>query len=145
MSETPTELRARVLNCAGRLAQMQGDYGATRIFHEQAMAIQKLIDDEAGLCRSLEKLMPALNNLAIVNRAGRVNMRARQRLYYESADIARTTDAEKPLSHALHGLAEVRMTADDYAAALPLFRESLSLRQRLGNRPEMVNTLARWQ
>ena len=46
-----------------------------------------------------------------------------------------------PLSHVLHGLAEVRMMQDDYAAALPLFRESLNIRQRLGNRPEIVNTL----
>ncbi|HZY40688.1 MAG TPA: tetratricopeptide repeat protein, partial [Anaerolineae bacterium] len=178
MSETPTELRAtelraRVLNCAGRLAQVQGDYAATRTFHEHALAIQELIDDEAGMCRSLENLailagsqgdyaragemfeqslivrrkigdraalMPALNNLAIVNRRLGQDARAEE-LYRESADIARATDAAKPLSHALHGLAEVRMMQDDYAAALPLFRESLSIRHRLGDRPEIVNTL----
>ena len=119
MSETPTELRARVLNCAGRLAQMQGDYGATRIFHEQAMAIQKLIDDEAGLCRSLE-------NLAIL--AGSQGDYARaSEMFEQSLSVRRRLGDPATLMPALNNLAIVNRRLGQYARAEELYHESADI------------------
>jgi hypothetical protein len=66
---------------------------------------------------------------------------AAEPLYRECAELARVHHDRRSLSHALFGLGEVVADRQGPIAGLPYLQQSLTLRQELGNRPEMANAL----
>jgi predicted ATPase len=56
LNPEPSELRAKVFNKAGNLARMQGDLKRAQTCQEEALSIQKILNDEPGIYRSLEYL-----------------------------------------------------------------------------------------
>jgi tetratricopeptide (TPR) repeat protein len=122
----------RSLDSLAILAGSQGDYGQAGELLERTLALRRKLGDTRFI-------LSTLNNLAIVSRRRDDGARAEQ-LYQEVIELARACDDQRAWSHGLQGLGELRVEAGDYAASLPYFRESLALRQRLGNRPEMATS-----
>ncbi|MBI5566383.1 MAG: tetratricopeptide repeat protein [Chloroflexi bacterium] len=117
--DTPTQARSRALNCAGRLAQMQGDYAAAHALHTRAQAIQEERNDGAGVCCSLE-------NLAILAGSQGDYARARE-MFEQSLAVRRKIGDRVALMPALNNLAIANRRLGDYPRAEELYRESADL------------------
>lgn len=110
----------------------QGDYAQAAELLERALSLRRTLEDR-------RELLPTLVNLAIVSRRRGDRERAEQ-LYQEEVALALAVDDPRSMSHGLQGLAELSVEAGDHRASLPYFCESLTLRQQVGNWPEIANS-----
>jgi predicted ATPase/transcriptional regulator with XRE-family HTH domain len=116
LDETPSELRARLLNRVGEIARPQGDYAAARGFHEQALIIQEQLGDEPGIARSLESLAILAGCQGDYVRAGE--------LLEDVLTRRRQGGDTWQLITALNNLALVMRRLGAHACAEQLYRES---------------------
>ncbi|MGH2541874.1 MAG: ATP-binding protein, partial [Ardenticatenaceae bacterium] len=132
LSETASELRGRALSGAGWLAQLQGDYSTAQRLQEQALADHELLDDEPGMCRSLE-------HLAIL--AGRQDNYPRTgELLERSLAIRRRLGDLMALVPPLSNLGIVNRRLGNLARAEELYREGADLCRALGNQKSLSHT-----
>jgi predicted ATPase/class 3 adenylate cyclase len=117
--------KAKALSGAGNLAWNQGDYGSTRLLHEQGLDMSRELEDRAGMALSLSYL-------------GRVaqtegNHVSVQPLFEESLAISRDLGDKRGSAMALMYLGIEAFMQGDYAAARPLYEESLGLFGEVGD------------
>jgi predicted ATPase/transcriptional regulator with XRE-family HTH domain/uncharacterized protein HemY len=118
--------RARALNGAGNLAELQGDYGRAAALHEEALALGRALGDKQSIARSLGNL----GNLA--QRQG--NYERAAALYEEALALYRELGETASIAIALNNLGSVAFVQDDCGRAATLFEESLALYRMLGDK-----------
>jgi predicted ATPase/DNA-binding SARP family transcriptional activator/class 3 adenylate cyclase len=124
-AQTRTKARADALNGAGNLTDVQGDYEAARLLHEEALGIREEIDDKRGVAGSL-------NNLAII--AGAQGDFERGRSLLEKAlKINRETGNRGWEATNLGNLGMVALHLGDLVAARAHSEASLAINEELGN------------
>jgi predicted ATPase/DNA-binding SARP family transcriptional activator len=126
---------ASVLNGAGVLAGMQGDYVQAVAWLEEALVHTRPVGDKARTASVLAWL-----GWAAYERGDDERSRAS---YEESLTLSRERGAAGQATEAfvLNGLGEVARHQKDYAAARTYYEESLALRQELGDQIGIVCTL----
>ena len=128
-----TALRAKVLNRAGILAYMQGDYTSARAYFEGSLQIEREIGNRSGIAASLN----SLGNLAN-NRGDYVAARA---YHEESLQIEREIGNRSGIAASLNNVGNVVSNQGDYVAARAYFEESLQIEREIGNRSDIASTL----
>ena len=126
--------RARALNGAGLLASRQGDYRASREFHEQSLAIQRDRGDRPGIAASLCNLGNVCVELG--------EYRAACPFYEQSLAIYRDLDDSRGIANLLSNLGVAIADLGDFPAARALHEESLALRRELGDQWGTAASLA---
>jgi tetratricopeptide (TPR) repeat protein len=120
-----TAERAKMLNAAGHLAQLQGDYPAARARHEESLAIRRQLGDQRGVAFSL-------NNLGNVSNEQADYALARS-LYAESLAIRRQLSDRRGIAISLGNLGLVARAQGDLLSARALHEESLAIMRELGH------------
>jgi non-specific serine/threonine protein kinase len=128
-----TPERAKALNTAGVLAQLQADYPVARTQHEESLAIRRELSDRSGIASSL-------NNLANVFTLQGDYSSART-LYEESLGIRRQLGDRSGIAVTLDNLGAVAHFQGDLVSARPLIEESLSIMRELGHRAGIADAL----
>jgi predicted ATPase len=125
--------RARVLDGAGVLALLQGDYGAARALLERGLALFRELGDSAGSAASL-------GNLGDVAR-GQGDYTTARALYTESLALFRQLGDNWGIASALGHLGVVARVQGDYDAARALNEQSLALQRELGDKQGVAYSL----
>lgn len=133
LSQEVDELHARILNRIGQFARVQGDLTNAQSCHEQALAIQERLGDEAGMCRSLD-------GLAILAGTQGDYGRARD-LLEQTLTIDRRNGEMRPVISTLNNLAIVMRRLGDLAAAEQLYREGMQMCRETNNLSSLSYTL----
>jgi predicted ATPase/transcriptional regulator with XRE-family HTH domain len=133
MDESASLLRSYVLNSAGSLAWLQGDYSGAARYHQQALAIQEPLEDQAGMCRSLE-------SLAILAATPGDYGRAKELLEQTLVMRRKIGDAPKMLS-TLSNLAIVVTQLGEFDYAEELQQESIALSRTTGHQRSLGRSL----
>jgi tetratricopeptide (TPR) repeat protein len=120
-----TGARARALHGAGILAYFQGDYGAARTLHAEALALRRELGDLSGISGSL-------NNLGIVA-YGQGDYGAARALHEEALALRRQLGDQGGIAGSLSNLGGMAAAQADYAEARVLHEEALALRRALGD------------
>jgi len=110
---------------AGTLAWYQTDYINAKIFHEQALSMQRELGDRRGIAFSL-------NNLGAQALEKSEYERATSWLK-ESLALSKELGDQRTAGYALHNLAEVARHQGDYEQASALYYESLNVFRKLGD------------
>ena len=132
-AEERTRERAYVLNAAGVLAYLQGDYPAAREPHEESLSIRRELGDRIGIARSL-------GNLGIVT-FQQGDYPAARALYEESLATHRELGDRFGIAASLGNLGNVAQEQGDYPAARALLEECLAIRRELGDRAGIAMSL----
>jgi predicted ATPase len=119
-------VQARVLNGAGILAFVQGDYDRATALLEEALVLRREFGDKQGIATSL-------NNLGMVASTQGDNARA-VALHAESLSLYRELGDKMGIATSLDDLGVVAYMQGDYTQATDLHEESLALRRVLGER-----------
>jgi predicted ATPase/transcriptional regulator with XRE-family HTH domain len=133
MSDTPTKLHTQVLNQAGNFLRIQGDYPRAQIYHEQALAIQEQIQDEVGICRSLESLATVAGSQGDYPRA--------EELLEKSLGMRRQIGDLSALTVVLNNLAIVKQRMGDLDGAEGLYRECAEVCRATNNLKSLGHVL----
>jgi len=129
----PTKERASVLNAAGVLARLQGDYEAARMLHEESLTLLRELEDKEGIAA-------ALNNLGnVASELG--DHRSAMALYAESLAILRQLGDKVRIAMALGNLGVMACDQEDYPSARRLQEEGLSLFRELGHKHGIATSL----
>jgi predicted ATPase/class 3 adenylate cyclase/Tfp pilus assembly protein PilF len=126
--------RAKVLNGAGVLANLQGDYAAARAFDEEGLAIVRELGDK-------QEMTPFLDNLGIMARQQGDYASARS-LYEESLALRRETGDKRGIAMSLDNLGIVFREQGDDASGRALYEESLALRREVGDKQGIAVALS---
>ena len=118
-----TAERAKMLNAAGHLAQLQGDYPAARARHEESLAIRRQLGDQRGVAFSLNNLANVSNEQADYDLA--------RSLYEESLAIRRQLGDRRGIAISLGNLGLVARAQGDLLSARALHEESLAIMREL--------------
>lgn len=118
-----TELYARVLTGAGRLACAQGDYPQARSFFQQTLEIFRELNDKRGIASSWV-------NLGLV--ASMQGNHSEARAFYEKAlALHREIGNLVGVANALGNLGGVAWEQGEYATARSYYEEELAIRRQL--------------
>ncbi len=126
--------RARALNGAGVIAERQGDYSASRQFHEASLAIQRDRGDRPGIAASLCNL----GNVCV----GTGDYGAARSFYEQSLAIYRDLDDRRGIANLLSNMGVVIADLGDFFAARAVHEECLALRRELGDQWGTAASLA---
>ena len=132
-AEERTPERAYLLNAAGVLCSLQGDFPAARALHEESLAIRRELGDRFGIAASLGNL----GNVA-VNQGDHPAARALQE---QSLAIYRELGDRFGIAATLNSLAVLALKHNDYPAAKALLEESMAIRRALGHRRGIAGVL----
>lgn len=133
-AQARTKSRAKVLNGAGALAQIQGDYAASRPLHTEGLDIFRELGDTWGIAWSL-------NLLGLVTHE-QCDYAAAQALHEESLALRRELGDKRGIANSLNNLGNVAFSQGDYERAHVLHAKSLELKTELGDRGGIANSLS---
>ncbi len=125
LSQEGDELHACILNRIGQFARVQGDLAEAQSCHEQALTIQERLEDEAGMCRSLDGLAVLAGTQGDYGRA--------RDLLEQVLAIDRRIGEMRPVISTLNNLAIVMRRLGDLAAAEQLYQEGMQLSRETNN------------
>jgi tetratricopeptide (TPR) repeat protein len=125
--------RARVLDGAGVLALLQGDYVAARALLDRSLALFRELGDPSGSAG-------VLGSLGDVAR-GQGDYTAARALYGESLALSRELGDKWGIASALGHLGVVARVQGDYATARALDEQSLALQRELGDKQGVAYSL----
>jgi predicted ATPase/Tfp pilus assembly protein PilF len=131
--QAPTSARAKALNGAGLLANVQGDVVFARSLFEESLTIRRALDDPPGIANSL-------GNLGLIS-FEQGDFAASRALFEESLALRRTLKDQWGIGGLLSNLGIVTYYQGDFVASRALFEESLVLRRTLGDRHGIANAL----
>jgi predicted ATPase len=126
--------RARALNGAGSIAMHQGDYRASRQFHQESLAIQRDRGDRPGIAASLCNLGNVCLALG--------DYPAAHSFHEQSLAIYRDLGDRHGIANLLSNLGVANEDLGDFPVARALHEESLALRRELGDQWGTANSLA---
>ena len=121
-----SKARARALFAAGVLAGVQGDHGAARALHEEALQIELERDDGWGVA--------VTRNALAVDALGRGDVAAAAALFEENAELWRQLGDRVAVARSLSNLAKAVTAQEDFPRAHALHEECLSIFRELGDR-----------
>lgn len=124
---------ARVLNQAGSLAWMQGEYDAAKHLHEKSLAIYQNLQDEVGTANVLTNL----GQLAYQEG----DYDAARRYYKTSLAAFRRLHKPSGISTVLNNLALLHKQESDFATAQKLLEECLALDRERGDQRSIALSL----
>ncbi|MFL5732467.1 MAG: tetratricopeptide repeat protein [Chloroflexia bacterium] len=124
---------AKALNGAGILAWRQNDYSTAHALSEEALGINRELEDGQGVAQ-------ALNNLGNIAHSQGDYERA-QSLFEESLEVRRGLGDKRGIADSLNNLALVVDEQGDYNRARRLYEESLAARREVGDRRGIANSL----
>jgi tetratricopeptide (TPR) repeat protein len=122
----PPAARAQMLNGAGAMAYMQGDYADAMARHEESLHLRRSLGDLRGVADSLNNLGLVAHDLGDYERA-RV-------LLEESLALKRDLDDRAGTGAVLNNLGMLVQGQGDYAQAQTYYEESLALYRALDAR-----------
>lgn len=125
--------RAKALNTAGILANLQGDYVSARVYHEESLDLFRELGDKRGIAGSLHGLGNVTSNQGDYTSA--------RNHYEESLTLKRELGDRSGIGAALHNLGNVAKNQGDYASARAYYEESLGLFREIGHRQFLCNAL----
>ena len=128
-----TQQHAKVLNEAGLLAYLQGDYPAARALDEESLAIRRQSGDRRGIAASL-------NNLGLVT-CDQGDYPAARALYEESLAIKRELGDRSGIANSLNNLGNVAYDQGDLASSRALYEQGLAIKRELGDQGRIANSL----
>jgi hypothetical protein len=108
----------------GAAAYQQDDFGAARLFREEAASVARALGD-------LHTLGIALAGLALVPRA-QGNLEESARVFNETLRVSSELEDQWIIPRALGGLAGAAVLADDYRRGARLFGALAAMRERSG-------------
>ncbi|MGH2411748.1 MAG: ATP-binding protein, partial [Chloroflexota bacterium] len=123
--QDPGPMRARALEGAGSLAYAQGDYPRAVALNEDALALNRVLEDSRGVAA-------ALNNLGNVAFQQDEYERA-MALHGESLALRRSLGDTWGIAASLGNLGHVADLQGDFGRAAALFGEALALQRSLGD------------
>jgi len=126
-------LRRRAFTAAAAVALLQGEYGASTAFAEQALVAARGTDDRRLVANGLSNLG------AIVLAAGDHERAAA--VLEEAVALARDVGDTRIAALAINNLGDLALTVGDYARAEPLFEESLALLRARGDTSNISRSL----
>jgi len=126
-------IRARALNGAGVIAEVQGDYLTARELHLKSLAISRELGDPICIAASLHNLATITIYLGDSSNAGE--------LLEESLALRRETGDERGIAGSLGHLGLLAHGKGDFDTAATLFQESLEIFRRLGDHRWMASVL----
>jgi predicted ATPase/transcriptional regulator with XRE-family HTH domain/Tfp pilus assembly protein PilF len=121
--------RAKLLNVAGNLSRLLGDFAKARAFYEQSLTLRRLLGDRKGVASSLYNL----GNMAYFHRD---YVRARA-LVNEALTLQREVGDPWGIGLALNSLGNIAREQGDTVVARRLYEESLSLLRPTGDAREI--------
>ncbi len=126
-------VRAKALNGAGAMAQVQGDHPRAVALFEEALALWRQLGDRLGVSK-------ALNNLGIV--ICKDGDYARARSYFEqSLAIKRELGDKGGVAISLGNLAFAVLSQGDYTVARSYLEQSLAIGREVGDKGSIAITL----
>jgi tetratricopeptide (TPR) repeat protein len=128
-----TAARAKVLNGAGRLIWMQGDYASSRACFEESLEIRREIGDQQSIATSLNSLGNAAHAQGDYGSA-RAN-------FEESLEIYREIGDRQGIAASLHNLGNIRIAQGDHVAAQSYYEESLAIKQEIGDQHDIAGSI----
>ena len=128
-----SSMRAKALHGAGVLAGAQGDYQASRTYHEESLALYRESRDESGIAAALL----SLGNIS----SEQGDYTTARTLYSESLDIRRRVKDSHGIATLLNNLGNIASDQGQPGAAQTLYEESLQLRRELGNKIGIASSL----
>jgi non-specific serine/threonine protein kinase len=123
----------KVLHWAGNLAFRQGDYREARARHEEALAVRRGIDDQAGIAASLDSLGAVAHDQG--DHAGSLAF------FEEALAIRREMGDRWAIAQSVNNLGVAIEAAGDYERAAELHREALEIRRELDDRWGIAGSL----
>lgn len=127
------QLRTKALSAAGGLAIVQADFASARELNEQALALNRQIENPAGV-------LVCLNNLAVLNR-DQGDFAGTTSLLREILAIVQRTADRRSVAHAISNLADVARAEGDFVRARSLHEECLAICRELGDLPGLAWSL----
>jgi predicted ATPase/transcriptional regulator with XRE-family HTH domain len=124
---------AKVLQAAGALARIQGDFAQASCLYEDSLVLRRKAGDEKGIAA-------ALNGLGLLSMyEGEYDQAA---IYlHESLQFCRKFDSKVEIVRRLNNLGIVAMYQGDYEKASTLFEECLGIYQELNDRHGVAGSL----
>jgi predicted ATPase/DNA-binding SARP family transcriptional activator len=132
-AQEATTARAKALNGAGALADLQGDYAAARTLTDEALTIQRALGDRGGIAISLN----TLGNITY----RQDNYEAAQAYYGESLAIRRELGDRQGIASSLTNLGMMASYQGDYVTARTLLQEGLALYREVKDKAFSTHTL----
>jgi predicted ATPase/DNA-binding SARP family transcriptional activator len=132
-AEARTTTRARALQCAGKLADEQGDVDAAQARLEECLAIWRELGDPPGIGSTLNLLGDVALYRGDPGRAGE--------LYIESLTIHQEREDRRAIAISLSNLGNVATARGDYATARTLLDECLDISRQLGDKEILSGAL----
>jgi tetratricopeptide (TPR) repeat protein len=125
--------RAQVLNAAGALARIQGDFAQAHRLYGESLALRRKSRDEKGIAA-------ALNSLGLLSmHEGKYDQAATY--LHESMELCRTLGIKTEIVRRINNLGVVAMYQEDYEQARLLHEEALRLYQELNDRHGVASSL----
>ena len=118
--------RAQMLNGAGGMAYMQGDYAEAMARHEESLLLRRALGDSHGVTDSLNNLGLVVHDLGDYDRA--------RELLEESLALKRDLDDRAGMAAVLNNLGMLVQGLGEYEQARTYYEESLVLHRALDAR-----------
>ena len=125
--------RARVLNGAGSLARIRGDFAQALRFYEESLAIRRKAQNLTGISASLNSMG------VLVMFEGKYTLA--ETYFQESLQICRESGIQAEVIRRLNNLGVVAMYQGEYEKAQSLHEEAMGLYQKLGDHHGVAGSL----
>ena len=132
-SGVATDLRAKALLAAARLAFIQSHYDQGEVLAQESLALFRQLGDRRGIALSLDRL-----GMAAWRRG---DFRAARVLMEEDLALFKEVDDRDRVAWSLFTLGLLNNKQGDYTRACTLFEESLTLFRELGNKRGIAASL----
>ena len=132
-AEVATDLRAKALLAAARLAFNQSNYDQGEVLAQESLALFRQLGDRRGIALSLDRL-----GMAAWRRG---DFRAARVLMEEDLALFKEVDDRDRVAWSLFTLGLLNNKQGDYTRACTLFEESLTLFRELGNKRGIAASL----
>jgi tetratricopeptide (TPR) repeat protein len=120
-----TRARAYELGALGCLTWVQGDYGLARARLEESAAIYQELGDMPGYAYALNWLAMVTTELG--------HPHAARALAQKAVELCRAREVQWYLAHSLFVLGRTIRESGEYAAAVPIYEESIARFRTLGD------------
>jgi tetratricopeptide (TPR) repeat protein len=133
ISSAPPALLARLLEGAGLLAFLQGDYTQAWAYHQQTLGLRRKLGDRQGAAAALANLATVLNAMREYERA--------KVLYIEALEIFREGGDEHRMSAIFTNLGTIELNEGDPTLAMALQTQSVGFYRKLKDKQALATAL----
>ena len=134
--DVATEVRAKALLAAARLAFVQSNYNRGEVLAQESLALFRELGDRRGIALSLDRL-----GMAAWRRG---DFAAARLLMEEDLALFRAIDDQGRVAWSLFTLGLLNTKQGEYTRACALFEESVALFKQLGNKRGLAAALTQW-